>query len=208
MNQSAFSKIIIAITILAPLACAPASAATVEQNSGPGYWGASPGLGQSFVWPVADPLGIVTIQSNSAISATLRLYAGVHKCDNSGGEFYTQAGNALAAGTNSSIALATPQNLINGSTYTFCLFRDVGAGSTVLAYSGGAGGPYAGGTFIDSNIDPLGTGSDLKFQLDIPAPVVAIKAQPVPTLSECTVLLMTGLLGVFGLFNLRRSKII
>ena len=178
---------------------APAAAAVIEQDVGPLNVAGGQGLGQSFVWSTSAPLGVVTVQSTTLMNVTLRLYNGVHTCDNSGGEIYTQTANPLSANVYSSIILTTPQALVNGNTYTFCVFRE-GGGTTALAYSWTTNA-YAGGTLIaDGLIDMFSNGSDLKFQLDVPPPA------PVPTLTEWAMILFgVSLAGLAALFIRRRQ---
>jgi hypothetical protein len=144
------------------------AAPVIAQDRFISYWGASIGLGQTFVWPTSSTLGLARVTSRDAITATFKLYNGSHSCDDSGGEIYSQAGANLVPGVYSTIVLTTPQNLVNGNTYTFCFYNEASGGTTVLQYTSNVS-YYAGGVFVsDATINPLGTGGDLQFELDIP----------------------------------------
>lgn len=163
------------------------------------------GLGQTFVWPSNAPLGVARVAAGeSAFTGTFKLYNGVHTCDDSGGEFYSQTGIALALDTYTTIALNTPQALVNGSTYTFCVYN-VTQGRMALHYTSGTS-YYPNGAYVsDNTFDPAGGGTDLQFELDgpLPPPPAAVAT---PALSPGLLALLASLLLAVGMFAARRAK--
>ena len=164
---------ILAAVALAFLGGLPSQAfpeAVIAQDQYVTSWGASVGLGQTFVWPSDAPLGLARVVSNADIVAVFKLYRGVHTCDHSFGDFYSQSGAALTSETLATIALSTPQQLVRGNTYTFCFFNEA-AGGIALHYTSQTS-YYAGGTFVsDGSVDPVGGGGDLQFELDAAPPL-------------------------------------
>jgi hypothetical protein len=179
------------------LICACAAAAKAEtviaQDFGPYTWAASLGIGQTFVWPVRGRLDAARVVSDSSITATFKLYDGAHACDDTGGEFYSQEGITLLQDTYSTVGLSVPQALVNGATYTFCVYK-VPRGRIVLHYTS-LYSFYANGTYVsDGIIDPAGGGGDLQFELDaIPAPPT-----PAPALGPGLLALLSSLVLVIG----------
>lgn len=185
--------------LLLLLAQAAGAAAVIEQNMGPYVFAAGIGIGQTFVWPADAPLGIVRVQSDKAITATLKLYAGTHTCDDSGGEFHSQWDFHLQAEVYSTLILNPPVSLDNGGTYTFCVYNQADA-YTGLHYSNQS--YYGGGTFVaDSTIDPGGLGGDLQFTLDVPLPVYVFGVSPAsgpPAGGTAVTITGTGFTGAYA----------
>jgi len=159
-----------AFAVLAGLAPQGFAATVVAQDQYVTSWGASIGLGQTFVWPSDAELGTVRVVSNADIVAAFALYQGVHTCDHAFGEFYSQSNVVLASDTLANVVLSTPQQLARGGTYTFCFFNQA-PGGIALHYTVQTS-YYAGGTFVsDGTVDPVGGGGDLQFELDdVPPP--------------------------------------
>ena len=163
-----FTAILFAAT--SSLFAATASAAPIiAQDNGFASWATDTGgIGQTFVWPAEAPLGIARVAAAEApFTGILKLYNGIHACDNSGGEFYSQTNIALALGAYSTIVLTAPQALVSGNTYTFCIYNTSG-GRLALNYTS-IYSFYPDGTYVsDDMIDPAGGGGDLQFELDAP----------------------------------------
>lgn len=163
------------------------------------------GIGQTFVWPSNVPLGVARVAAGeTAITGTFKLYNGTHTCDDSGGEFFSQAGNALALDTYSAIVLSAPQALVNGSTYTFCVYNAT-KGRIALHYTSLVS-YYPNGVYVSDNmIDPAGGGGDLQFELDGPLPPPAAAAAA-PALLPGLLALLASLVLAIGMMAVRRKS--
>jgi hypothetical protein len=201
------TRILFAI-FLAATACVfalPASAAPIiaQDNyyAGTGWATDTGGIGQTFVWPAAVPLGIARVTAFEApFTGTFKLYNGVHTCDNSGGEIFSQTNIPFALGVYTTIVLSAPQALAQGSTYTFCVYN-VSGGRLALNYTSGTS-YYPNGAYVsDTLVDPIGVGTDLQFELDAP-----LAPAQVPVLTPWWLGLLASFVLMAGVMASRRRN--
>lgn len=163
----------------------------------------APNAGQSFTATATTQIGRISVRPGNVFNGNLLIYngnVGSGTIGAAGAPVYSQAGVSLAASTTNGpmrdIVLTTPFPVTNGSTYTFIL-------EGVSGFFLGNPDPYAGGQLLHSYADTSLSAYDFAFQI---WPVAAASPASIPTLSQWGLWLLSMLLGVFAVAQVRRNR--